>query len=74
MLVNSIYVKSAIVAAITLIITLAWNDLIQAAIGEYIKPGETIMAKLTYAAIITFVGTCVLTLLDPGASYITNKK
>ncbi|SME65128.1 Hypothetical protein FSTVST1_427 [Faustovirus ST1] len=68
MFINSVYIKSAIVAAITLIITLAWNDLIQSAIGLYLKPGETIAAKLSYAAIITTIGAVVLTLLNNGGS------
>jgi hypothetical protein len=64
MFINSIYVKSAIVAAITLIITLAWNDLIQSTIGLYLKPGETIIAKFTYAGVITIIGAGVLTVIN----------
>ncbi|AIB52158.1 hypothetical protein E24_00472 [Faustovirus] len=71
MFINSIYIKSAIVAAITLIITLAWNDLIQSAISMYLKPGETIAAKLSYAAIITTIGAVVLTLLNNGGTHTT---
>ncbi|AMN83464.1 hypothetical protein D5b_00032 [Faustovirus] len=74
MLVNSIYIKSAILAAITLIITLAWNDLIQSTIGLYITPGETLIAKLTYASVITLAGTIVLTYIDPNGNHIAKNQ
>ncbi|QJX71726.1 hypothetical protein F-S17_0472 [Faustovirus] len=74
MIVNSIYIKSAIFAAITLIITLAWNDLIQSTIGLYLTPGESLTAKLTYASIITIGGALILTYIDPDGNGVNNKK
>ena len=57
----STYFKSSIAAAITLIMMLAWNDLIQSTIKTYLTPGESILAKLFYAGFITLLGGIILT-------------
>nr|QQV29570.1 hypothetical protein K-LCC10_0315 [Kaumoebavirus] len=57
----SSYFKSSIAAAITLIMMLAWNDLIQSTIKTYLTPGENVLAKLVYASAITLAGGIILT-------------
>ncbi|ARA72113.1 hypothetical protein BNJ_00290 [Kaumoebavirus] len=42
---------------------LAWNDVIQSTIKTYLTPGESVLAKLFYASIITLIGGIIMTRL-----------
>lgn len=56
--------KSFIVNSVSLIATLAWNDVIVSIIDKYLPyDPKSILSKLIYAIVITFIITQILKLL-----------
>jgi hypothetical protein len=48
--------KDNIGASVLLLVSLAWNDVVQTAISQYFPlDNDTIYAKLVYAIVITFI-------------------
>lgn len=56
-------VLASIIGAFTLIMSLAWNNLVQTTINDYVDEGNTIWAQLIYAIVVTIISILAIVVI-----------